>query len=201
MIESIRYFLRKQRAHIHRDKLNNLAIIGDHFNDSNAYDETYILKCKIYNYSRNHTNIKIGNFCNISVNIFCNINAKIDMGDYVYMNDGCSLRADYLIKIGSHCMFGPRVIISDTDNHPLSRSSRHIQAEQIPYKKINSYEANGAPIIIEDDVWVCMDSLILGGVTIGYGAVVAAHSVVTKNVLPMTIVAGVPARVIGDVPD
>jgi acetyltransferase-like isoleucine patch superfamily enzyme len=46
-----------------------------------------------------------------------------------------------------------------------------------------------------------MDSLILGGVTIGDGSIVAAHSVVTKDVPPMKIVAGVPAHVIGDIPD
>jgi acetyltransferase-like isoleucine patch superfamily enzyme len=46
-----------------------------------------------------------------------------------------------------------------------------------------------------------MDSLILGGVTIGNGAIVAARSVVTKNVPPMSIVAGIPARIIGEVPE
>jgi acetyltransferase-like isoleucine patch superfamily enzyme len=51
-------------------------------------------------------------------------------------------------------------------------------------------------IIVEDDVWIGMDAMILSGVTIGKGAVVAARSVVTKDVPPYAIVAGNPARII-----
>ena len=53
-----------------------------------------------------------------------------------------------------------------------------------------------APIIIKDNVWIGMSAIILKGVTVGEGAIVAAGSVVTKDVPPHTIVAGVPARVI-----
>ncbi|MGL5459102.1 MAG: CatB-related O-acetyltransferase [Cetobacterium sp.] len=52
------------------------------------------------------------------------------------------------------------------------------------------------PIVIKDDVWMGMDSLILSGVTIGQGAIIAARSVVTKDVPPYSIVAGNPAKVI-----
>jgi len=200
MFELIRTLRNNRRAILHRNRLNGLAIIGDHLNDSLAYNKTHILSCRINNLSKNPENIKIGDYCNLSVDILCNTNAIIEIGNYTFMN-GDYLRVDHLLKIGSHCLFGPRVSISDTDNHPLSRSARHIQAEQIPYRRIDSYESNGAPIVIGDDVWVCMDSLILGGVTIGDGAIVAAHSVVTKDVPPMTIVAGVPAKVIGEVPE
>ncbi|WP_433956069.1 acyltransferase [Janibacter indicus] len=54
-----------------------------------------------------------------------------------------------------------------------------------------------APIHVEDDVWVGAGAIVLKGVTIGTGAVVAAGSVVTKSVDEYAIVAGVPARVIG----
>ncbi len=50
------------------------------------------------------------------------------------------------------------------------------------------------PIVIEDDVWIGARATILGGVTIGRGAIVAAGAVVTKSVPPFTIVAGVPAK-------
>ena len=55
---------------------------------------------------------------------------------------------------------------------------------------------NSAPIRIEDKVWIGMDALILKGVTIGEGSVVAARSVVTKDVPPYSLVAGNPARVV-----
>ena len=60
----------------------------------------------------------------------------------------------------------------------------------------NQMTTNG-PIVIGSDVIVCFDALILSGVTVGHGAVVAARAVVTKDVPPYAIVAGVPASVIG----
>ncbi|WP_461453691.1 acyltransferase [Mucilaginibacter sp.] len=54
----------------------------------------------------------------------------------------------------------------------------------------------GSPVIIEDYVWLCSRAIILPGVTIGEGAVVAAGAVVTKNVEPYTVVGGVPAKYI-----
>lgn len=194
--------LRKRRkATLYRRYLDQQAIIGLNFCESKAFDYKAILNCGITNRSGQTERIVIGHSCNIAASIFCNTNGRIVIGDFVYINGGGTLRADHLIKIGSHCLFGPRITIWDTDNHPLSRSKRHVQAELIPLQFINSYDAGGGPIVIGDDVWVCMDSLILGGVTIGDGSIVAARSVVTKDIAPMSIVAGVPARVIGNVPE
>jgi len=53
------------------------------------------------------------------------------------------------------------------------------------------------PVVIEDHVWIGMRAIILPGVRIGRGAVVAVGAVVTRDVEPLTVVAGVPARVIG----
>ena len=62
---------------------------------------------------------------------------------------------------------------------------------------IASQGCEGAAVMIGDDVWLGAHSIVLAGVTIGPGAIVAANSVVTGNVDPMTIVAGSPARVVG----
>jgi len=59
---------------------------------------------------------------------------------------------------------------------------------------------NSRPIKIEDDVWIGMNVLVLKGVTIGRGAIVAAGSVVTKNVEPWTVVGGNPAKLIKKLP-
>ena len=58
------------------------------------------------------------------------------------------------------------------------------------------FRASENPIIIDDYVWICTGATILGGVSIGKGAVVAAGAVVTKDVPPMTIVGGIPAKYI-----
>ena len=57
-----------------------------------------------------------------------------------------------------------------------------------------------APITIEDDVWLATRAVVLKGVTVGRGAVVATGAVVTKDVPPYTLVAGVPARPIRTLP-
>lgn len=57
----------------------------------------------------------------------------------------------------------------------------------------------GRPIVIEDKVWIGINSTILPGVTIGYGAIVGANSVVTHDVPPMTVVGGNPAKVIKEI--
>lgn len=82
------------------------------------------------------------------------------------------------LNFGSKIMVGPRVSFI-TANHDLS-----------------SRESTSASIFIEDGVWIGANVVILPGVTIGKGSVVAAGSVVTRNVSPGVVVGGVPARVI-----
>lgn len=60
-----------------------------------------------------------------------------------------------------------------------------------------SFKAKGAPVVVHDYVWLCSYCIILPGVTIGEGAVVASGAVVTKDVEPYTVVGGVPAKKIG----
>ena len=113
----------------------------------------------------------------------------ISVGDDVYIGPFARLvSSESTITIGNKVMFGPDVIIMGGD-HNMSQIgifSRDVH-EKLP--------ENDLPIIIEDDVWVGARAIILKGVTIGRGAIVAAGSVVTKNVPPYSIVAGVPAKV------
>jgi len=61
-------------------------------------------------------------------------------------------------------------------------------------------ELGGEPIIIEDDVWIAANAMVLKGVTIGRCSIVAAGSVVTKDVPPNVIVAGNPSRIVRKIP-
>lgn len=95
------------------------------------------------------------------------------------------------IRIGSHVMFGPEVTIRG-GNHRTDLVGRHM-TEVGPAEKRPSDDQG---VIIEDDVWIGTRAIILCGVKIGRGAIVAAGAVVTRNVPPYAVVGGVPAKVI-----
>lgn len=199
----IGYFLKaRQRKNYkaHRLAMERICSFGNGFNCSPLYEdrEQAFLSFRLSVRPTPRKCITIGDWCNLSVTGMVNEQGSISIGEYVYMNS-VHLRVDYDLQIGSHCLFGPGVKLRDTSNHPLSYSERHKQCELIAQSgMIDSYAAKGGSIIIEDDVWIGMDALILGPVKIGKGAVVAARSVVTKDVPPMTVVAGVPAKKIGN---
>jgi acetyltransferase-like isoleucine patch superfamily enzyme len=91
------------------------------------------------------------------------------------------------LDIADDVMIGPNVSIITT-GHPLEPSQR--RAATI-----------GKPIVIEKSVWVAAGATIIGGVTVGENSVVAAASVVTKDVPPNTLVGGNPARVLRSIGD
>jgi acetyltransferase-like isoleucine patch superfamily enzyme len=106
---------------------------------------------------------------------------------------GTVICAAVSIRIGNRVMLGANTTITDTDSHPIDyreRSAAHYGFE----RRRSDMATQVRAVIIEDDVFVGMHSIILKGVTIGRGAVVAAGSVVTKDVPPGAIVGGVPAR-------
>jgi acetyltransferase-like isoleucine patch superfamily enzyme len=102
-----------------------------------------------------------------------------NIGPYCYI--GCS----GYIEIGNNVMISPRVSIY-AENHVFDRTDITMKEQGV----------NRQFVKIEDDCWVAANSIILAGVTIGKGSVIAAGSIVTKDIPPYSIVAGVPARVI-----
>ncbi len=100
-----------------------------------------------------------------------------NIGPYNYI--GCSGK----ITIGNNVMLAPRVSIY-AENHVFDHPEILIRDQGVEKKEV----------IIEDDCWIAANSIILAGVTIGRGSVVAAGSVVTENVPPFSVVAGVPAK-------
>ncbi len=106
---------------------------------------------------------------------------KIEIGEGTTINYGTSISAASAVRIGRDCLIGTYVNIMDCNFHNLSDRSWNMEAE---------------PIVIEDGVWLGNRCMIMKGVTVGRGSVVAACSLVTKNVPPYTMVMGVPARVV-----
>jgi len=95
------------------------------------------------------------------------------------------------VKIGNHVITAPEVMFV-TGGHRFNIVGKYIDGIKDSMKEPN----DDLDIIVEDDVWIGARVLVLKGVTIGRGSVVAAGAVVTKNVEPYSIVAGVPAKII-----
>jgi len=99
------------------------------------------------------------------------------------------LASESILQIGSKVMFGPHVTVVG-GNHNTSEIGRFM------YDVKEKRPEDDRGVLIEDDVWIGSNAVILQGVTVGRGSIVAAGSVVTKSVPPYAIVAGNPARVI-----
>ena len=115
---------------------------------------------------------------------------EITIGDYVFFNSRTHISAINKIYIGNAVLLGSDVFISD-NNHGSSSSIEELKVA--PQKRKLSSKG---PVIIEDNVWIGDKAVILGGVTIGFGAVIGACSVVTKSIPPFSIAVGNPARII-----
>lgn len=101
---------------------------------------------------------------------------------------------DAQLKIGSFCSIAGGVTILLGGNHNTQSVTTFPFYEKLP--NVPAHRETKGDVIIGHDVWLATDVLVLSGVTIGYGAVVAARSVVTKDVPPYAIVGGNPAKVI-----
>lgn len=101
---------------------------------------------------------------------------------------------NYKLKIGSYCSVAPEVSFILSADHYTNQISTFPSKVKIMGEKMEGISKGD--IIVDDDVWIGYRSTIMSGVHIGQGAVVAAGSVVTKDVPPYAIVGGVPAKVI-----
>jgi acetyltransferase-like isoleucine patch superfamily enzyme len=122
--------------------------------------------------------------------------ARCTLGRYCFLGRESRLWTQSRILIGDFVLIAPRVDIFDNDSHPLDAVTRREDAiDQFERKQPMRYDrVASADVIIEDDVWIGTKSTILKGVRIGKGAVIAAASVVTRDVPPYTLVGGNPAR-------
>lgn len=113
----------------------------------------------------------------------------ISIGSDVFIGRNFCFQSEHgEIIIGDHVMFGPGVNIHG-GNHDISLGD-------MPMKSRTKSSGDDGAVVIGNDVWVAANAIILAGVKIGDGAVIAAGSVVTKDVPSCAVVAGVPAKVI-----
>lgn len=119
-------------------------------------------------------------------------NPVIVIGDRVRFSDAVHITAINRIEIGNDVLFGSGVFVSD-HNHGSYAGMTHSRPEEPPV--VRALHSGGA-VVIERNVWIGDNVNIVGPVTIGFGAVIGANSVVRHDVPACTIVAGAPARVI-----
>lgn len=124
---------------------------------------------------------------------------KFSMSSAIYRN--VDLRSPYRIIVGSHSNINKRCVIDGRGTVTIGNNvdiaqDVNIWTEQHDYNS-PTYASVEKPVTIEDYVWIATRATVLPGVTIGRGAVVASGAVVTKDVPPFAIVAGVPAKIIG----
>ncbi|AZV20917.1 MULTISPECIES: sugar O-acetyltransferase [unclassified Mesorhizobium] len=108
--------------------------------------------------------------------------SDIRVGRNVFINQNCTFYDLGGLDIADDVMIGPNVSLI-TSGHPLEPSRRRAFT-------------TAKPIVIERNVWIAAGATVIGGVTVGENSVVAAGSVVTRNVPPNTLVGGNPANVI-----
>ncbi len=174
---------------------------------SRALDTTGDANSKIYQHcdvrnSHIGRNASVGDFsrlgnCRLAENVAVQRNAMmyhVDMGRYSYTGKNFTA---WHCSIGAFCSISWNVSIGGA-NHDYSRITTHsflygADFGLLPHKDYAGYDRFSTPCVIGNDVWIAANACICRGVTIHTGAVIAAGAVVTHDVPPYTIVAGVPA--------
>lgn len=114
---------------------------------------------------------------------------EITIGNNSSIGDDSHITAINKIWIGNNVLTGKKILITDNSHGVSEYSLLSVAPSKRPlYSK--------GPVIIEDNVWIGEKSSVMPGVRIGYGSIIAANSVVTHDVPPYSVVAGIPAKVV-----
>lgn len=142
--------------------------------------------------------ISIGNKVSIGKNVTLTawdryqsqkFNPEITIGDNSSIGDDSHITAINQIWIGKNVLTGKKILITDNAHGASDYSLLSVAPSKRPlYSK--------GPVIIEDNVWIGEKSSIMPGVKIGYGSIIAANSVVTHDIPPYSVAAGIPAKVV-----
>jgi maltose O-acetyltransferase len=127
---------------------------------------------------------KCGQAVNIRPRVYFGSGRKVSIGNHSMMGQDSIIGSTAEVEIGNDVMMGPEVIIY-TSNHGMEAGT-----------PMRLQPLRCAPVRIGDDVWIGARCIILPGVTIGDGAVLAAGAVVTSDIPANGIVGGVPAKVL-----
>ncbi|BEU86853.1 acyltransferase [Selenomonas sp. TAMA-11512] len=153
---------------------------------------------KVINVTGKKENIRVGQNCHIYGELLIqSYGGRIVIGDDCFVGQGTRIWSEKEIRIGNHVLISHNVDIHDSNDHPLDSTERHQQFINIVEKGEQSgFDIKRGAVLIEDDVWIGFGSCIMKGVTIGKGAVIAAHSIVTKDVPAYTVMGNPTADIL-----
>lgn len=184
---SIKSVVNHIRKKIILQELRKKAIIGKYFT------------CGKTTYIRNDgekDNVYISNNVMLYGKIYA-LGGRVYLGEYVNIRVGTKIMAANEIKIGNYVIISNDVVIVDNNNHPVEPEKRLMMIKSGWGSDLwNWNNSITKAIVIGDNVWIGQFSRICKGVKIGENSIIAANSVVTKNVPPNSIVAGNPAKVV-----
>jgi acetyltransferase-like isoleucine patch superfamily enzyme len=121
---------------------------------------------------------------------------EINIGENVYIGKYCSIECN--ADIGSNVLIANHVGFVGKYDHNYKQVGTPIRYSDWIGDENYNWKGRGHKVIIGDDVWIGFNSTILSGINIGRGSIVAAGSVVTKDIEPYSIVAGNPAKLINN---
>lgn len=179
----------KQLSKLAKKSFEHYSIIGFDFTCS------HIAKC--INTTGDRSSIVIGDHCDINGTLLADKAGKISIGDYTTVRFRSVIHSVNKIDIGNHVIISNNVTIMDNNNHPVEPEKRIAMSESGFYSDLwKCIYSENKPIRIGDNVWIGEKAVILKGVTIGQGSIVALAAVVTKDVPAYCVVAGNPAKVV-----
>jgi acetyltransferase-like isoleucine patch superfamily enzyme len=145
--------------------------------------------------------LQIGSGCWLNSDIEIRSQGKISIGSGTTLQKGVTLNGN--VRIGKSCIFAPHVFISSGKHVfdlwpevPIRLQEAWLSQKRF-IKPIPADWTADKPVVVDDDCWLGVNCVVMPGVRIGRGSVVGANAVVTRDVPPYALVAGAPAREIG----
>jgi len=150
---------------------------------------------KLYRLYAVRENVTLGERAHIGIGSILWAPKSLQIGHDVYIGKNCTIEVDG--KIGNYVLIANMVGLIGRWDHDYRAIGRPMS--QTPWIGDEEYTGPGLDqkITVNDDVWIGFGAILLSGIEVGRGAIIAAGSVVTKNVEPYSIVAGVPSKKVG----
>jgi acetyltransferase-like isoleucine patch superfamily enzyme len=146
--------------------------------------------------ARSRVDLRGGGLFVTGSSVWLNYDVEIETSSELRIGAGTTIQRRAMlngaVRLGAGCVVGPNVFLS-SGSHAF-RNAAHLPIRE---QERSSAGERDRPIRIQDDCWLGVNAVILPGVTLGKGSIVGANAVVSRDVAPYAIVAGVPARQIG----
>lgn len=142
-----------------------------------------------------NSTLALGDHCYIGRLVELGPTTKIEIGDHTSLQDRCIFVGD--VKIGRYCLFSLNVLISSGKHaFDIEPSLLIRDQDELFGKNFSTQELANKQVIIEDDCWFGVNSVVMPGVRVGKGSIIGANSVVTKDIPPYSVVGGAPAKLL-----